>query len=774
MSDPIRIPLAVSLETRGPNAISGGFATDSYLLNCYVETEGDGRKMVVKRAGSISAYLYNSGLATNGQGTVFYKGGLYAMGSNVLYNLTGSGNASASGAAWTSSTAAPWTARDKFGVVVFNGQVFVIGGAGGGGFNFFNDVWASTDCVNWTQVVSAAPWTKRHSMGLVVLGDTLYLVGGSGSSQYNDVWSTADGVNWTQVVSSAPWEGRLGVMVVGFNQGIVVMGGQGTVYRNDVWFSPDGSTWTQLVVNAGWSGRAFATALVFNNKLWVFGGVNSTPTVVQDAWSSSDGINWTNTGNMPAARDLMAGCVYANKIYLIAGSDGTATVQSTVWSTTDGITFTVVTAAYGGSAVSGCRVIAFRTPSSVSSLNALTMWMLGGFYAAGYTQNVFRATLNQALFASISPATSATSTEQWQFVTQNAGDYLVMKNTKDAWVFSQGILQKITSTNYPQSTVSGIVNLDDTIYVMDVNGVIYGSNLSDPFTWSSLNFITADYESDSAVCLVKYQNYVVALKKSTMQLFYDAGRFPGSPLLPAINYNARVGCVSADTVVGLNNTVIWVARTDEYGPYVAAMDGGVAKKISTDSVDRLLAGWQPVSGSDFATSARISGHYFYYLSLGSLNLTLVYDFNEKQWHIAQSGTSSIYDVCNYVTDGQFDYMQSTRTGNIWQIAPVIYDDHGTVITSVIQTGKLDGGNNTRKHTGSLTVIGDRRAAVPPNSATLQWSDDDAQTYNTGQVVDLASARPKVARTGSFYRRQYKLTHSSRNPFRLEALEQEVA
>lgn len=775
MTDPIRIPLAVPFELRPSDA--GALGHDPYLVNCFIESQPDGRKLVVKRAGSIGAFSYNAGGATNGQGTVFYKGGIFAMGSNVLYNLSGSGNASASGAAWTASTAAPWTARDKFGCVVFNGIIFVMGGAGGGGFSHFNDVWSSPDGVNWTQVIAAAPWAKRHSFGLVVLGSKLFLVGGSGTSAYNDVWSTPDGVNWTQVVGSAPWEGRLGVSVVGFNQGIILMGGQGTTYHNDVWFSPDGVTWTQLVVNAGWSARAFSTALVYANKLWIFGGVTSAPAVVGDVWSSPDGINWTNTGSLPAVRDLMPGCVYANKMFLVGGADGGGVRQTTVWSTTDGVTFTAVTATYGGSAVSGQMLVAFRTPNSVSALNAYTMWMLGGNYAAGYTNNIYRATLNQALFSSVSPATSASTTEQWQFATQNAGDYLIAKNTKDAWVFNAGTLTKITSTNYPQSTVSGLVNLDDTLYVMDANGVIYGSNLSTPFVWSSLNFITADYESDTGVALVKYQNYVLALKSTTMQFFYDAGRYPGSPLLPAINYNARVGCVSADTVVAFNNTVIWVARTDEYGPFVAVMEGTAAKKISTQAVDLMLSYWVPVAGADYATAARIGGHYFYYLSLFPRQITLVYDFTENQWHIAKTGTSSVYDACNYVTDGQYDYMQSKATGNIWQIIPRTYDDAAAVgstpITCSIQSMKVDGGRNSRKFTGALTVIGDMTFNSAPNNINVQWSNDDGQTYSAAQTVDLTKPRPRIARTGSFLRRQWKLTHASTNPLRLEALEQEV-
>lgn len=781
-----RVPIAVPFELRAQDA--GAISHDPYLVNAFIERQKDGRVLAIKRAGSLSAYQYNSGGATNGQGTAYYQNMIWAMGSNVLYNVTATGNGSTDGTAWTASTSAPWKGRSSFGYAVLNGQIIITGGTNTASFTRLNDVWGSYDGVNWTQLVSAAPWSPRATAAnnLVVLGNTLYLVGGTGPgapTYLNDVWSTQDGVNWTQVVGSAPWAARTSGMVTAFNQGIILMGGgNASGDFNDVWFSPDGATWSELVANASWSARTDAGCIVYGNKLWVMGGVDAALTHKQDVWSSLDGITWTNTGNMPAVRAQMGLAVYAGKIWVFTGYDGTTTGTTTVWSTTDGITFTVATSNYGGSAVYGGALIPYKTPSSVSTINAPTLWYFGGYLGGtSFTGAIYRGSLNVLVASSYTPTgTRAATTEQWHSTTQNAGQYIIWKNTKDAWVYWAGVLQKITSTNYPTSTVAGIVNLDDTIYVMDINGVIYGSNLSDPFTWSALNFITADYEADKGIMIVKYQNYILALKSSSMQLFYDAGRYPGSPLLPAIQYNAQVGCVSADTVVGFNNTVIWVARTDEFGPFVVAMNGATAQRISTPWVDLMLGQWGPSAGADYATSARIGGHYFYYLSLHSLNVTLVYDFTEKEWHIAKSSTNATYDVCNYVTDGQFDYMQSKGTGNIWQLTPTAYSDATgsattQAITVVIQTTKFDGGTNRRKFIGPLTVIGDLTAAgSTTNNLLVQWSDDDGQTFNSGVTVDMTKQRPRIARNGSFFRRQWKLTHTvTTTPLRLEALEVEM-
>jgi hypothetical protein len=767
----VRIPLAVDLTDR-ESASYSILKADTLLINCYVEHE-DGRTYVVKRPGMSTAYTYNSAGPTNGQGTAYYAGSLYAMGSNVLYRLTGSLNGSADGTAWTSSTSAPWKARVAHKTIVFNGQIFILGGLNSTGAFYLNDVWASADGVNWTQVATAAPWAGRRDFGAVVLGNTLYIMGGFGASVYNDVWSTIDGVTWKQVVGAAAWSARWGFGALPFNQGMIVMGGKDTAgtLKNDVWYSPDGSTWTQLVQNASWSARFLFGAIAFANKLWVLGGNDGA--TIATVYSSSDGISWTNTGSLPAARKSPCVTVYKNQMWIIGGVNNAAVTQSTVYSTSDGATFATPTAAYGGGSIEGGGAVAWRTPASVSAINAPTIWLIGGDVAGTESNQVYRATLNVAQPASYAPSTGTIVTDQWQSVTQNAGQYLIWKNTVDAWVLYAGNLQKITSPNYPQATVPGVVNLDDTAYVMDVNGVISGSSLSDPFTWPANNYITADFQSDNGIAIAKHQQYVVALKQFSIQFFYDAGRYPGCPLLPVVSANQRIGCVAAGSVVNMDNTLVFMATTGASDRYIAMLNGTTPQRISTPAVDRILSDWTP-DAFCYGQNIKKNGHDFYVLTLTTTGVTLAYDFVEQRWHTMNSaGSSNTYFVgINSFTDGVSEYLQDLLVGVIYKYDPSVFQDSGSTISVSVTSSKFDGGNNNRKFCGSATVIGDRTATFTPNTATLQWSDNDGGVW-LGQTVDLTQEIPRVNRLGSFYRRQFRLLHATNNPMRVEAVELEV-
>ena len=224
-----------------------------------------------------------------------YTGGGSYIGNNDVWS------SSNGGVTWTQVTAhAPWSARAQFQSVVFNNKLWVMGGTPGAGWtSYLNDVWSSSDGVSWTEATAHAPWSVRSDFQAVVFNNKIWVIGGSalGSNGYegsNDVWSSSDGVNWTEATANAPWSPRGGFQSVAFNNKLWVMGGdENNIAYNDVWSSPDGVTWTQVTANAAWSPRFDFASVVLNNKLWVMGGDGNNGPQISDLWSSSDGLNWT-------------------------------------------------------------------------------------------------------------------------------------------------------------------------------------------------------------------------------------------------------------------------------------------------------------------------------------------------------------------------------------------------------------------------------------------------------------------------------------------------
>lgn len=258
-----------------------------------------------------------------------------------------------------------WTRRTLHTSFVFNNRLWVLGGVKlGGGYQEFNDVYSSPDGVNWTLILASAPWNPRLGHTSVAFNGAMYIMGGSSFALpagprtfFNDVWRSTDGVNWVQVTANAPWAARQGHTSFVFNNRIWVVGGQkvglggpfSIAFLNDVWSSTDGINWTQVTANAPWIVRALHVSATFNGRMWVMGGANSN-TFLNDVWSSLDGINWTQaTANAAwAPRQDHVAFEFGGALW-IAGGDNLSQFVNTdypdVWSSNDGITWTQRTAA---------------------------------------------------------------------------------------------------------------------------------------------------------------------------------------------------------------------------------------------------------------------------------------------------------------------------------------------------------------------------------------------------------------------------------------------
>jgi len=240
--------------------------------------------------------------------------------------------------------------------VEFNGQMWIVGGlAADGGINDkdSNDIWRSSDGVNWKRVVTSGTiFSTRDAHGVVVFKNRMWVVGGqnnpSGGSgtnvRLNDVWSSADGVTWRQETAAAAFTPRSGPAATVFGGKLWVFGGctSSTTCVNDVWSSDDGVTWVNASPSAAFSARG-AGVVVFNNTLWMIGGETAAGVAINDVWRSNDGINWTQQtlGTHFAPRTRYGVQVLNGRLYVVGGvSNGdyaTGVAYNDVWSSADGV-----------------------------------------------------------------------------------------------------------------------------------------------------------------------------------------------------------------------------------------------------------------------------------------------------------------------------------------------------------------------------------------------------------------------------------------------------
>ncbi len=257
------------------------------------------------------------------------------------------------------------------------------------------------------------------------------------------------GAGWFKVTGSAAFPARGGQTACAFNNRMWVIGGGSNVTSgllNDSWSSLDGVDWSSATTNAAFSPRIFHASAVFDTRLWVSGGSTAglnDPGVdppLADLWYSYDGAAWIQAAVTAAfgAREGHSLVAFNNLLWMIAGSADDLSGDSDVWSSPDGVTWTRVTAA---------APFLGRTAQTAFVYNG-KIWVIGGndtrprdggglndVWYSSDGANWTEATAHAAFSARAGQASPVYDGQMWVI----GGVNLSGNSLSDAWYSSDGV-----------------------------------------------------------------------------------------------------------------------------------------------------------------------------------------------------------------------------------------------------------------------------------------------------------------------------------------------
>jgi hypothetical protein len=341
--------------------------------------------------------------------------------------------------------------------------------------------------------------------------------------------------------------------------------------------------------------------------------------------------------------------------------------------------------------------------------------------------------------------------------------------------------------------VPGVVVLDGTIYMMDLSGKIWGSNVNDPTVWGTSNFIQSSTYSTLPTFLARQKVYIIAFSAFETNVFFDAGNATGSPLSPLPGGKAAVGCCDYFSVQTMGDEIVWVGQIPGGVVGVFMMRDLRIQKISTGSIDRILS--FALSGLTFVQSGNsshyftswqtsVEGHRLYVLNLLNQSFSLVYDFDSGDWYEWQLDSGG---VMPFLSTGQLPAMagipaitgfSGIPTGNgqgniiqgpdarIYNFDAQYTTDNGASYTLTLVTDNWDGGVRYKKFLPRIDFDADQQSN---STISVSYTEDDYQTFSNPRTVDLSQAHPFLINCGSFRRRAYKIVHSAATPLRLYAM-----
>ena len=370
--------------------------------------------------------------------------------------------------------------------------------------------------------------------------------------------------------------------------------------------------------------------------------------------------------------------------------------------------------------------------------------------------------------------------------------FIALVTTNSGVSYSFAISGPNSSSTVSTFPGKNIVYQDEYLFIEGVDAIFNSELLPTPTanfgfstsivapTFLATAFLLVYGEKGPVTGLAKHLNYLCVFKTFSTEFFYDNGaNTPGSPLANYVQARATIGCVNPDTVVTMQDTVMWVGQSTNKGKAVYMFNGLVPVPVSTLYIDKYLDADSCTSVG--AVSYKYNGHTLYILTLRTSGVTLVYDIELKMWYRWSVYNGTSFDIFPAALQVEGPYLQAaqnyimdidTVAGHfiVYNLDKTVYQDRGLAMYCISVSGSEDYGTRQPKIFGRLDVVAD----VEPNATLdISHSDNDYTTYSTARTVDLSLERPVIFQGGRSRRRAYKIVHTANTPFRAIALELDI-
>ena len=309
--------------------------------------------------------------------------------------------------------------------------------------------------------------------------------------------------------------------------------------------------------------------------------------------------------------------------------------------------------------------------------------------------------------------------------------------------YSNNNYEKVTDADFP-SAGGGTVAYIDGYFAVNENGTgrFYISALNNGLSWDALDFATAESSPDELRICVNAVGQLWLFGRNTTEIWTNTGSsdFPFRRIGGAV---MEVGIASPFTAIEIDNGIIFIGRDDYGNGVVYKTQGFNPARISTTPIEKRL---QEAGDIDQIRgyAYQEEGHFFYVLTGGGLETSLVYDLTTQQWH----ERAFLNEEGNFAQDLAVDHMFAfgrhlvgdRRNGKIYEQSLDFFDDDGEeLVRERIYTHLSDEGARIRYNAlevGFETGVGLQSGQGDNPTVSLRLSKDGARTWSDAYTVPI--------------------------------------
>lgn len=262
-------------------------------------------------------------------------------------------------------------------------------------------------------------------------------------------------------------------------------------------------------------------------------------------------------------------------------------------------------------------------------------------------------------------------------IDENLSNQICIVDGQAAWIYNyvNNTLTKQTLTFLGNPIIPNYVCFHNTFFLIGSSPVSENSQNWYAFERATDNTIQLNTQlqlqtkPDSALAVKRLPgrgNNVLVLGSTVCEVWSQVGGTENYRRIASFNIDN--GTVSVSTIAANEDFICWLSQNENNAPTIRFTDGASSQRISSDGIDNLLEKIQFPSQST-AFFFRQSGHLFYQITFFNPadNLTLIYDFNTKQFYDITDENMNYHPARQIVYFNKKTYFISLNDASIYEM-----------------------------------------------------------------------------------------------------------
>ena len=407
-------------------------------------------------------------------------------------------------------------------------------------------------------------------------------------------------------------------------------------------------------------------------------------------------------------------------------------------------------------------------------------------------QNAFYWAVNDTVYKVVPDVSAITLTVQvlntsvgvvgfCSFLKFDGTRYVIFSDGTDLWVedYVAVTTTQVVDPDLPTPHQPYPIYLDGYVFLIKTNtGDLYNSDLDDPTSWTSGDFISAEISSDYALRTVKAKNYLITLGVNSIEYFYNSANATGSPLSRNDSPFRAVGYVTGLITIG--DTTYFIGKDNEQNLGVYSVNSFKVERVSNEVVDRSLQVFnttQNAKGNVYLNrdgySISIDGKNFYCIVTNQT--TWMYDIDDKFWYQWENSSGAGLDIqASWPMYNGHMYVAIGGQTTISCFSQTAYQDYSVHFRTRYTTEKITGETLNWKNCHRTFLQADQHLNTGISNIEITWSDNDWVGATTDiRYINLFNQNNFITRCGRFRTRSIRLEYEDNYPLRIVKLELDV-